>query len=630
MDAKLRRIILVLLNQSSFITRDAIADKMDLSVSTIKKELQILPNILKQYNLILNSKKGIGIQIIGSNSDKYKLKQEILIHTNDSNRVNEIAYALLISDNNTISIDEICNRYYISRTSVLNDIEKLKKRFEKYQINLEQLKGKSVYKLSGSENNIRKCLFDIIKNNQNEESYDYVTSYENVCKWLRKNANIDSNKIKIGIDEMLDHLNLKYSDTALNALTMHIAISIIRLQQGNSMVENTKESTAIMYPVIYKEIKLFTCKLEKLYRIKFNANEINTIYEYLLNSNNLVENIGLFEAKDVEIIADEIIRLVSNTRNIQIYNKSLEKGLILHLIPLMHRIISESYLKNPLLEKIKEEYPDAFGLSWMTNSIFKERFGKVLPEDEIGFIAIHIEAMLEQSESRIKTVIVCSYGVGVSQLLASKIENRFSRLNIMAVIEEGKIKKYDNGEVDLFLSTFPLHTKTYNIFVNPLLLSDDISRISYFIDSFSRNTTKLLDQIKFLALSNQEFESQKDLFQKAEIFLNQKRLIKQGFLDNIMEREKKCSTSIGFETAIPHVSEEYINKSFICLITNERLIDWGNDKVNVVLVLGITTEDMKRINVKIRNFYRQLYDPQIHSKLLTIKDETELKELLNV
>ena len=97
-----------------------------------------------------------------------------------------------------------------------------------------------------------------------------------------------------------------------------------------------------------------------------------------------------------------------------------------------------------------------------------------------------------------------------------------------------------------------------------------------------------------------------------------------------MEREKKCSTSIGFETAIPHVSEEYINKSFICLITNERLIDWGNDKVNVVLVLGITTEDMKRINVKIRNFYRQLYDPQIHSKLLTIKDETELKELLNV
>ena len=630
MDAKLRRIILVLLNQSSFITRDAIADKMDLSVSTIKKELQILPNILKRYNLILNSKKGIGIQIIGSNSDKYKLKQEILIHTNDSNRVNEIAYALLISDNNTISIDEICNRYYISRTSVLNDIEKLKKRFEKYQINLEQLKGKSVYKLSGSENNIRKCLFDIIKNNQNEESYDYVTSYENVCKWLRKNANIDSNKIKIGIDEMLDHLNLKYSDTALNALTMHIAISIIRLQQGNSMIENTKESTAIMYPVIYKEIKLFTCKLEKLYRIKFNANEINTIYEYLLNSNNLVENIGLFEAKDVEIIADEIIRLVSNTRNIQIYNKSLEKGLILHLIPLMHRIISESYLKNPLLEKIKEEYPDAFGLSWMTNSIFKERFGKVLPEDEIGFIAIHIEAMLEQSESRIKTVIVCSYGVGVSQLLASKIENRFSRLNIMAVIEEGKIKKYDNGEVDLFLSTFPLHTKTYNIFVNPLLLSDDISRISYFIDSFSRNTTKLLDQIKFLALSNQEFESQKDLFQKAEIFLNQKRLIKQGFLDNIMEREKKCSTSIGFETAIPHVSEEYINKSFICLITNERLIDWGNDKVNVVLVLGITTEDMKRINVKIRNFYRQLYDPQIHSKLLTIKDETELKELLNV
>ena len=207
MDAKLRRIILVLLNQSSFITRDAIADKMDLSVSTIKKELQILPNILKRYNLILNSKKGIGIQIIGSNSDKYKLKQEILIHTNDSNRVNEIAYALLISDNNTISIDEICNRYYISRTSVLNDIEKLKKRFEKYQINLEQLKGKSVYKLSGSENNIRKCLFDIIKNNQNEESYDYVTSYENVCKWLRKNANIDSNKIKIGIDEMLDHLN---------------------------------------------------------------------------------------------------------------------------------------------------------------------------------------------------------------------------------------------------------------------------------------------------------------------------------------------------------------------------------------------------------------------------------------
>ena len=113
----------------------------------------------------------------------------------------------------------------------------------------------------------------------------------------------------------------------------------------------------------------------------------------------------------------------------------------LHLIPLANRIINQVNLKNPMMNQIKMEYPDAFGIAYMCNSLFKKYFNHLLSEDELAYLAIHIESMIEQEEQAIKTILVCSQGIGVSQLLASRIQTTFSKIKIIDVIAEFLVLK---------------------------------------------------------------------------------------------------------------------------------------------------------------------------------------------
>ncbi|MCG4586585.1 PRD domain-containing protein, partial [Anaerosalibacter bizertensis] len=113
--------------------------------------------------------------------------------------------------------------------------------------------------------------------------------------------------------------------------------------------------------------------------------------------------------------------------------------------------------------------------------IIENKYKLQIPEDEIGYIAIHFGAAIERMGNDFKVynvIVVCSSGIGTSQMLLSKLEN-FPQLNIIkscSIIElEDTIK---NNNVDLIISTIPipkLNKKT--VVVTPLLLEDDIRKI---------------------------------------------------------------------------------------------------------------------------------------------------------
>nr|WP_273701636.1 PRD domain-containing protein [Tepidanaerobacter acetatoxydans] len=77
--------------------------------------------------------------------------------------------------------------------------------------------------------------------------------------------------------------------------------------------------------------------------------------------------------------------------------------LIIHLRFALDRIDSEMTIKNPLLARIKEEFSESYKIATEIAEYIKERIGKEPPENELGYLALHIQRIKDSlAEHHIK------------------------------------------------------------------------------------------------------------------------------------------------------------------------------------------------------------------------------------
>ena len=101
--------------------------------------------------------------------------------------------------------------------------------------------------------------------------------------------------------------------------------------------------------------------------------------------------------------------------------------MILHLVPALHRFELGLSIKNPYKDSIKGNFPYAYNQAVDLSIEIEKRFSVSINDDEIAYIALHIESFLERrEEKRVKTVIVCSTGLGTARLLEQRIKKYFS------------------------------------------------------------------------------------------------------------------------------------------------------------------------------------------------------------
>lgn len=624
------QILEILLNQTNLITRETIAEMINVSVSSIRNDLTSIQDYVKGYGCEIDNVRGVGIKLGGNKESIEKLRKDLIAKVDITfERYLQITYVLITNRHNTVTIESLCDQFYLSRTAVLSELKKIQPWLAKRNISIEYLKGKGKIQLKGSERDLRDCLSTLIKIQTNIlDQNGFLSSYQTIQENIIELLKINPKPIKDGLIELLQSLKMDYSNNALNTLIMHITISIVRLGQGKDI--NDDFDIKIDYEDIYHRVSLFCNNLNQTYDVVFTDSEKKLIYSYLIYSNDLVKQESLFSSHNYKELASQIIALVEEIRSISISNEEIVNSLVLHLIPLCNRLNNGIVLRNPLLEQIKEEYPDSFGIAWMTNSIFKKQFEKTLSEDEVGYLAIHIESMLEQADSLIDTVIVCSQGIGISQLLAQKIKNRFKKLHVVDVISENDLSKFEASDLDLFITTFSINTKKNSIIVSPLLLEDDVNRIYSFIDNFSTKSPKLFDEIKLETILKCDYTNQEILFEEVEKKLKSKLYVEEGFKEDLKHRESKCSTSIGAYTAIPHANPQFVKKSVICVVTLQKPMNWGSEEVDVFFFLAITKSDFSSINIKLRNLYKLLYSETFHKQLLDAEKQDQVLKLVDI
>jgi mannitol/fructose-specific phosphotransferase system IIA component (Ntr-type)/galactitol-specific phosphotransferase system IIB component len=245
---------------------------------------------------------------------------------------------------------------------------------------------------------------------------------------------------------------------------------------------------------ISKEI---THRISQRFKIQVSSDEMVNIAMRMLSIRSRQtlssEDFSMDETLSSDVIEKIVLQMIQEASKILhpilSIDQKLKRGLLVHMKPAINRLIFNLPIRNLLLPEIKAKYPYIFMVSEESAKILEENIGCSIPEEEIGFIAMHFAAAMERlrtvSDTRIKTLVVCGGGCATAWMLVSRIQAEFPELEVLRVcsvleLSERSLKGFG---IDLIISTIPLENlEIPTVVVSPLLSDKERDDIKSEID----------------------------------------------------------------------------------------------------------------------------------------------------
>lgn len=623
MNERILKEIDLMSKSDTYVTIDEMSKAFDVSKATIRLDINEMRDLLKKYELELDVKRGTGFKLKGSSQNILKLKQYLSKADNCLDEISKQALIYLIKNiNKYTTIKDISQELSISESSISKRLKPLNAFLKKYNSEILSIKNKGIV-LTGEENGLRKLLIDYTINLVPEEPLqkkdDTATQILNVLK-------IDSSEIFKAIEEAQSFLKIKLSDESFNTLAIHIAIAIVRIRKGQTATIPL-QSDKDKFKEEYDAALLIANHINESYAIEMDENEIYYLFLHLMSTHILrSDTIASPDENDIKAnkICNSIIQLIENIKQVTIEQKYIN-NLLLHLHPMINRLEYGMELKNPLLDEIKAKYPESYGIAWMCNQIFIRECHKPISENEAGYLSIHIQTMLESIQTKINAVVVCSSGIGISQLLATQISQNFRNINIIDVcgLDQFKRTKYEN--LHLVISSMNIETTYPLIVVSPILNAQNINELSNFLSEYKFEEKKKLEIFGRL---KRKFNNKNELIDFVGKDLESKGIVTNQFIESVLQREKVSSTEIGMGIAIPHAEFSTILKPLFYIVTLVKPIKWNEEDVDLI-VFPLVNEVSKLWEIpQLNQIYKKLLIKQIRDDIVMEDDIRKIERML--
>ncbi|NMM65915.1 transcription antiterminator [Clostridium sp. P21] len=636
---RVMEIVKVLLKSQEHITINKIAEKINVSNKTIRNDLKKVQEILEENGLTLLKKAGVGISVNGLEENKINLLQTIKNRTNyiepyySDERKFTILRRLFMSKKKVV-VNEISEELYVSNTTIHKDLEEVQKWLKNFNLFLIKKRNQGI-EIEGEESNYRRAISELvfqIDNMERLQEADYI-NYEGRLDYktkeqLKSIINIDYKKLEELISKIEIDMEFSFSQEAYISLLMHIAICIKRIKEGNDITLSQKIFDNIYTTKAFKCAKELSRELESHFNIRIPESETGYITLHILGSKMQEKDLEYFslnkvdELKLEEQIARDIIELSGKSLGIDFSeDKAFLNGLILHLRPTINRLKYGLNLKNPMLEEIKSNYPEVFGVAWICSSIFEKYLDLKIPESEIGYIAIHIGAAAERNRKTIKTLVICHSGIGTSQLVSARLERSFKEIETIGIVSYVDIKKELLDKAEMIISTVPIDISKPVLLVTPLMTREDTKKIEKYIENnFNKAKTKEKKFIKKeIFYRSKKFNKREEIIHDMCKILSEKQYINKHFEQDAISRENMMSTEVGKGIAIPHGEIANVKESCIALTVLEYPMKWHTEYVQFIFMLCISEKDRGKMKGIIKKLYENMDDSNFFQALKSNK-----------
>lgn len=522
-----------------------------------------------------------------------------------------------------LSYQQLSEDYYVSRSSIANDISYIKELFAKEDLALTFDNSGTFFK--GSEVQIQKIMKRIVLNQlNNEESTELF-----IDKKLME-------QVSHGFYQALNEKQIEIPESYTQNIIVSIVLIIQRAKEGHHIhLEGTNQYGKFFlefdkYPLVYG--LLDELQEQKIY--SFSQEEIQHLTYLIVGS-----GLRFFMKDDAIPFAFRgkvryLIQKVSEGMQTDLTQDGrLEEDLVVHLYQLILRLEAQSSVVNPLIDEIKQTYPALYGVVWFAIADFCKPYQIDLSDDEVGFVSIHFQAALERVKKMHKILFVCPNGIGTSSFVSAKIRRILPDINSIETVSTATLEKMDLSDVDFIISTveIPITDKPV-VRISPMVTVKDMKRImNHYIDLIvareQKNTPKLevASETKNFIARNilfQNFTTKKaalDYLIDQQDFTDQE--LKEKFKASVWERENLQSTYLDNGFAIPHGSPEFVEKTAISILILDKPINWGNQKVDILVLLMIKEEDVRKVEPVMELVMQGIEDKNwFISKMMEVKE----------
>lgn len=610
----------LLLEENEYKPIKYFTEKLNVSDKTLQKDLKIIGNYIARFNINIDAKRGHGILINREANGNIELINNLNLNLKDKNSISidqrriEILKMLLLNSNSSTSINQLSEKYYVSKTSIVNDLKYIEEWLKNYNITLSKtLEGT---KIVGKEADIRKAiaslLEDILNNNDGEDEIQEFTRIDVATfSALLKIFDLDSiNFIESIIWELEKDLDYYITQPYYINLITHILICLKRLKEGNQIEINEERIKNIdnLNKRVYDNVVNLVNKIYEKYGVLTSNEEIYYIYKYIVSSgfgNTLDNNMKVSEnyINNSEEVTKMMIDIMSLFLDINLSeNELLSRGLLLHMKPMLNRLKYDIQIKNPLFKEIEERFTEILGLCRLSIEIMSEYYNlSNISMDEISYLATYFQAALENSTSEKKVLVVCHSGYGTSQLLATRLKKAFPQWTIVDVVSVYMLKNMDMSDIDFIVSTVDVDIKDkMHIVVSALLMDSDIKNIKNTLMNTSMNNKNI--DLKSLALKIED-----------NIFINDD---SDENFDNIKNNNKLKSINLSKNFKI------YVNTNH-----NKSEMIFHIDNVKKVLSFYVLSNDYNYFNKNLLNIYRLYTSKKYVNYMLECERKMDIEEL---
>lgn len=627
LNSREKELLRTLLNANKPVSYKELSELFKLSTRTIQREINALKSILDEYGIKIGKKIGSGLELKGPQEAKDKLKKLVeqaktLSAYTPEERKEGITYDLLLSKE-PIKQFVFSKKYGVTETTVSGDLDKVDTWLSRGGITLMRSPGIGVY-IDGTEQQRRTLLsrllhkdikfeewLELFHGKKEEEALQGklgVVIRNRLLKFVQTDKILDVERVVHQALHEQDGIDL--TDRNYVNLIVHIMLAVERIQSGEVIEEPTVIQGGVMDSEVYLLAERMVSQLEKVLLIHIPKVEVGYIALHLAGARFVNEqkvmNDGSEEFTWIELTQSFI-------RGMEYYleesfggDELLSEGLVAHFAPAFNRLKHGLQIHNPMLEKIQERYPDIYAACQKVCERLTEKTGCDIPDDEVGYLAMHIGAALIRKKDLLKkaykAIVVCASGLGTSTYLASRIRTEMPNIHVEAVISVNKLDGWLKSDIDLVISTvnLPAVPQQNVVIVNPFLHEEDLAMIQIALTKVGEEKTSpkasdvpavespsLITLAKYgegmiqILRNLQICHGVKTRLPLLAAILNQIRDVEsvtdyEKLLCSLEQREKQGGFVLG-DLAMIHAKSEGVKQLLVGIFRLEKRVLWQND-----------------------------------------------------
>lgn len=627
-----KRLLELLESQSDYLTVSAIANQLGVSKRTVHSDLKKIEEYVQSLGKYLDKKRGVGIVLreLKENKSPKDVEEDYDTQSTVTRRI-EIMRLLLFEESN-VSFNYLSDLFFVSKTSIIKDLEFI----------MEIFKAGSNVELQSDVNGTRICGNEIDKQKaflqfnryilSNSDLYHEETIHQKMNLLIpfygEKIISVCTNSLYSYVRENVNAISDYYIQNILN-----IYIILVYRITNNHHICLEKEIKFSSKSTFFDKSAI-NLLMKAQFRLNLSYSENDVAY---LSHHLIANRFEPFPEDSIDNnLVDDLLNQVSNALNIDFSNDvKLEDQLKKHIPPMIYRLQNNNKTENPFTEQIKVEFSLTFNVIWVILSEYENELNIRFNEDEIAFLTIYFQSAIERAKINRKFLIICQMGIATSELLMNRIKNIIPSLDSIEVASVPELDHMNLDQFDFIISTIKIDIPEKQvIFVSPFLTDIDIEKIKKI--GFNQEKQKiqldyLIDASHLKRYVNKEFIYIDTDFSTKEELLNSvgKELVSnnyvtENFVSSLISREELGGTDLPTGVAVPHGNPNDVKRTTIAILKNKKKFKWDTYYVDVIFVIGISSENRGDTRKILSDIYNIIDTPK---KLEEIKQAKYKEDL---